>query len=81
MRRSRRTRAAQSDLGVLERMSIAFDLYEVSEQIMRQNLRRRDPSATEEEIEEGIREWLRKRPGAEHGDGVGRVASADRVGK
>jgi hypothetical protein len=40
---------------------------------MRQNLRRRNPSASEEEIEDGVREWLRKRPGAELGDGVGRV--------
>jgi hypothetical protein len=39
---------------------------------MRQNLRRRNPEASEEEIEEGIREWLGRRPGAEHGDGVGR---------
>lgn len=61
-----------SDPAVLERMAIAFDLYQVAEDMMRQNLRRRNPSATEEEIEEGIREWLRKRPGAEHGDGVGR---------
>lgn len=61
-------------------MKTAFDLYELAEAMMRQNLRRRDPSATEEEIEEGIREWLRKRPGAEHGDAEGRVlaSSADR---
>jgi len=39
---------------------------------MRQNLRRRNPEASEEEIEKGIRQWLRRRPGAEDGDGVGR---------
>jgi len=53
-------------------MEIAFDLYQTAEQLMRQNLRRRNPAASEDEIEEGIREWLRRRPGAEHGDGVGR---------
>lgn len=53
-------------------MELAFDLYEAAEEMMRQNLRRRNPEASEEEIEEGIREWLRHRPGAEHGDGVGR---------
>jgi hypothetical protein len=60
------------DPEVLARMEIAFDLYEMAEQMMRQNLRRRNPEASEEEIEEGIRQWLRHRPGAEHGDGVGR---------
>lgn len=60
------------DPDVLARMEIAFDLYETAEQMMRQNLRRRNPEATEQEIETGIREWLRRRPGAEHGDGVGR---------
>jgi len=60
------------DPDVLQRMELTFDLYEAAEEIMRQNLRRRNPEASEEEIEEGIREWLRRRPGAEHGDGVGR---------
>lgn len=60
------------DPEVLARMELAFDLYEMAEQMMRQNLRRRNPGASEEEIEEGIRQWLRRRPGAEDGDGVGR---------
>jgi len=61
-----------SDPKVLERMRITLDLYQVAEDIQRQNLRRRNPDATEEEIQQGIREWLAHRPGAEHGDGVGR---------
>jgi len=60
------------DPEVLARMELTFDLYEMAEQMMRQNLRRRNPAASEEEIEAGIREWLHRRPGAEHGDGVGR---------
>jgi Rv0078B-related antitoxin len=60
------------DPEVLKRMTLAFDLYEAAEEIMRQNLRRRNPKTSEREIEEGIREWLRRRPGAEYGDGVGR---------
>ena len=39
---------------------------------MRQNLRRRHPEADEAEIERGLAAWLRHRPGAEHGDAVGR---------
>lgn len=65
-------RPREQDADVLERMQAAFDLYDIAEAMMRQNLRRRDPSATEEEIEQGIREWLRRRPGAEHGDAQGR---------
>jgi hypothetical protein len=65
------TRLPIRDPKVLERMRIALDLYQVAEDIQRQNLRRRNPDATEEEIEQGIREWLAHRPGAEHGDGVG----------
>ena len=60
------------DRALLRRMEMAFDLYEMAEEMMRQNLRRRNPEASEREIEQGIREWLHRRPGAEHGDGVGR---------
>ena len=70
-----------SDPAVLRRMAIAFDLFEVAVQMKRQNLRRQIPSATEEEIEHGVREWLHKRPGAEHGDGVGRPVGLPRDGR
>jgi hypothetical protein len=66
------------DPAILRRMEIAFDLYEVAEQMKRQNLRRRNPDATDEEIEQGVREWLLRRPGAEHGDAEGRPGSLDR---
>jgi hypothetical protein len=57
---------------VMSRMRMAFDLYETAEAIMRQNLRRRFPDAPEAEIERRLGDWLRRRPGAEHGDGIGR---------
>ncbi len=53
---------------VIERIRLAFELYEASEQMMRLNLRRRYPEADEEEIERRIVEWLHTRPGAEDGD-------------
>ena len=59
------------DATVLARMDLAFDLYETSDEIMRQNLRRRNPEASEEEIEELFQQWLLERPGAEHGDASG----------
>lgn len=54
------------DPDVLRRMQIAFDLYETAEQMKRQNILRRNPDATGEEIEEGIRRWLQPRPESEH---------------
>ena len=55
-----------------QRLELAFDLFEAGEQIMRQNLKRRHPTADLEEIERRLMEWLCRRPGAEMGDGVGR---------
>ena len=60
------------DLAVMRKMEATLDLADVAEQIMRQNLRRRHPGASEEEIERWLIDWLHTRPGAEHGDGVGR---------
>lgn len=45
-----------------------FDLYQTSKDLMRQNLRRRYPGASEAEITERLRAWLVHRPGAELGD-------------
>ncbi len=56
-----------------ERLRLAFDLAETAERIMAQNLRRRNPDASPQELHRLLREWLHHRPGAEHGDGVGRV--------
>jgi hypothetical protein len=55
-----------------QRLRLAFDLYEAGEQIMRQNLKRRYPDADPEELERHLVDWLCKRPGAEHGDAVGK---------
>lgn len=57
------------DPEVRRRMELAFDLYEFSDQLMRQNFRRRFPKADEAEIERRFVEWLQTRPGAVHGDG------------
>lgn len=49
-----------------------LDLFEAGLELMRQNLRRNDPEATEEEIDLRLRQWLMHRPGAESGDCSGR---------
>lgn len=50
------------DPEVLARARAAFDLCETAEQMMRQNLRRRHPQASEEEIRQRFKAWLEKRP-------------------
>ena len=40
--------------------------------LMRENLRRRDPEAHDEKIDRLLSEWLRGRPGAHSGDCRGR---------
>ena len=55
-----------------ERLRLAFDLFAAGEAMMRQNLRRRFPGASDREIEDHLLAWLAERPGAEHGDAAGR---------
>ena len=55
-----------------ERIRIALDMFGLGESIMRQNLRRRFPRASEAEIEAKIWQWLSERPGAEYGDAPGK---------
>jgi hypothetical protein len=56
-----------------EAFQATLDLFETGVNLMRQNLRRAHPRAAEEEIDRLLRQWLAERPGAAHGDAVGRV--------
>ena len=56
-----------------ERLRVAFDLYQLGEDLMRQQLRRRHPGASAAELEDMLVKWLHTRPGAEHGDCPGRL--------
>ncbi len=69
--------AKRSSVKAIEKLRAAFELHEVSADLMRQNLRRRNPEAAEAEIEELLANRLRTRPGAEHGDSAGRRISLD----
>lgn len=55
------------------RLRVALGMFQAGVDMMRQNLRRADPSATDSEIRIRVGTWLRERPGAEFGDGEGRV--------
>lgn len=58
-----------------QRLNVCFDMFEFGTEMMRQKLRREHPDAGEEEMRTRYLAWLHDRPGAEHGDGVGRPAS------
>jgi hypothetical protein len=53
-------------------------LFETGLDLMRQNLRRNHPEATEAEIDARLRCWLHERPGAEIGDSAGRPVDLSR---
>lgn len=50
-----------------------LDLFDTGLALMRQNLRRADPQATDAETDRRLGRWLHQRPGAEAGDSPGRV--------
>jgi Rv0078B-related antitoxin len=54
-----------------------LDLFETGLRLMRQNLRRNHPEATEQEIDRQLRQWLHHRPGAEPGDCPGRLVDVN----
>lgn len=62
----------------MDRFQIALDLAQAGEDLLRQNLRRRLPSASPVEIEAHVVAWLRDRPGAESGDAQGRPVAFPR---
>jgi hypothetical protein len=61
-----------ADLSPAEKFDLAPELFESGVDVMRQNLRRRNPGDPPEEIEARLEKWLVTRPGAERGDGEGR---------
>jgi hypothetical protein len=58
---------------LVDNLQIAFELHEAGVALMRQNLRRRMPHASEEEIDAHLASCLREQPGAELGDAEGRA--------
>ena len=65
----------QSHEACARRLRTALDLADSGILLRRQQLRRTHPNATEEEIDERLNAWLKKRPGAEFGDAPGRPRS------
>jgi len=55
-----------------ERIEAALELFDLSVDLLRTRLRREQPALPDEEIEEAVRSWLHRRPGAPDGDSAGR---------
>jgi hypothetical protein len=55
-----------------ENLRMALELSETGERLMLQNLKRRFPAATAEELDRKLVEWLRERPTLEAADAEGR---------
>lgn len=53
-------------------------MFETGLGLMRQNLRRAHPQATDDEVDRRLRQWLRERPGARWGDSRGRAVDVRR---
>jgi hypothetical protein len=58
-----------------EKLRLALAMSEDGFNMKRQQLRRRFPEADESEIDRMFRAWLQERPGAQYGDGVGRLST------
>lgn len=58
---------------------MAFELYEVGEQMMRHKIRQRHSTLSEEEVERKVIDWLQDRPDARLGDAAGRTIKRFRM--
>jgi hypothetical protein len=56
----------------MERILVALELTQLAEEMLRQRLRRTRPELDDDAIEREVDAWYLQRPGAEHGDAVGR---------
>lgn len=61
-----------------EKLRHTLELFELGVQLMRQNLIRSHPGATQQEVDDLLKKWLQERPGAELGDCPGRAVDLTR---
>ena len=59
---------ANTDDSLAEAFQTTLGLFDFGVELMRQNLKRAAPAASEEEIDDRLVAWLHERPGAEAGD-------------
>lgn len=62
----------------IAKFEIIGELQELGERAFIHKVKERKPDVTPEELRKEINRWYRIRPGAEHGDGSGRVGDPTR---
>ena len=56
------TECSERVLSPARKLALALDMHDFGVEIMRQNIRRRGPDLTEEEVTERLRVWLQDHP-------------------
>jgi hypothetical protein len=72
---------ASDALDLATRFRVACELSDAAIQLVRARLRRQHPEATDDQLSRMVDAWLETRPGAEQGDGVGRLVAWPRTRK
>lgn len=63
------------------KFQIIMELRRLGERAFLHKLREKHPDLSQQEINDELTKWYRTRPGAEHGDGVGRIGDISRFEK
>ncbi|MGQ0842511.1 MAG: hypothetical protein ACT4QF_00110 [Sporichthyaceae bacterium] len=58
-----------------QRLQLALELHDLGMSMYRARLHREQPEATEEDLDEQVRAWLRRRPSGEVGDMPGQAST------
>jgi hypothetical protein len=67
-------------MAAAQRFELACEMAEAGVMMMRQKIRREHPELTSKQVDRRLQAWLLCRPGAEHGDAVGRPRRIDELG-
>ncbi len=65
----------------VDRFQLVMELRRIGERAFVHKLQKKHPELSQQQINEELSRWYRVRPGAEHGDGVGRVGDLSRFEK
>ena len=69
----KRSQLKDSDESAFNKLILACEMFDFGVALMRENLRRSQPRASEAAIQKKLKRWLQTRPGAAFGDCPGRI--------
>ncbi len=62
----------------IQKFQLIMELQELAERAFLYKLKLKNPNLTEKEITAELNKWYKTRPGAEYGDGVGKIGDPSR---